>query len=638
MTDTQEAQTLGFKTEVRQLLKLMIHSLYSNKEIFLRELISNASDAADKLRFEALESPNLMADDTELGIRVEIDKEAGTIAVVDNGIGMSRDELVENLGTIARSGTAEFLDRMTGDEKKDATLIGQFGVGFYSAFIVADRVTVETRRAGDEASEGARWTSDGQGEFSIESVERSERGTRIELLLKSDETEFLEPFRVESLIRKYSDHIAFPVSLSSGDAEDEDSEKVVNSATALWTRSRSDVSDDEYREFYKHLSHDFADPLKWSHNRVEGKREYTSLLFLPANPPFDLWNREAPRGLKLYVQRVFIMDDAEQFLPLYLRFVKGVVDSADLPLNVSRELLQQNPELTAIRGALTRRVLDMLSKMATDAPDDYKTFWGGFGNVLKEGIVEDASNREKIAKLLRFASSRETGDDQSVSLDTYLKRSVDGQESIYYLLADNYATAAASPHLERLKDRDIEVLLLTDPIDAWIVDHLTEFDGKALVDVARGDLDLPGSESDEARDVDEEAHKPLLEKIHKALEERVESVWTSQRLVDSPACVVATADDLSPQLRRMLEASGQALPDTRPVLEVNATHPLVERLSSESDEARFDALANVVLDHALLAEGSQLDNPAEYVSRMNNLLLDSVPAATKETSDEPADA
>jgi len=488
VTQTKEAETLGFQTEVRQLLKLMIHSLYSNKEIFLRELISNASDAADKLRFEALAAPDLMGDDTDLGIRVELDKETNTIAVSDNGIGMSRDELVDNLGTIARSGTAEFLGRMTGDEKKDATLIGQFGVGFYSAFIVADHVTVETRRADAGPDDGARWSSDGQGEFTIEPIERSERGTRVTLHLKKAESEFLEPMRIESLIHKYSDHIGFPVTLAAaGDDED----KVVNSATALWTRSWSDISDDEYREFYKHLSHDFADPLRWSHNRVEGKREYTSLLYVPSNPPFDLWNRDAPRGLKLYVERVFIMDDAEQFLPLYLRFVKGVIDSSDLPLNVSRELLQQSQDLTAIRSALTRRVLDMLSKMAADGPDDYRTFWNGFGNVLKEGVVEDHSNRERIAKLLRFASSHESGGEQTVSLTDYVSRAGDGQDAIYYLLAENHATAAASPHLEQLRAREVEVLLLTDPIDAWVVDHLAEFDGKKLVDVARGTCRCP---------------------------------------------------------------------------------------------------------------------------------------------------
>ena len=470
MTSTHDRETLGFQTEVRQLLQLMIHSLYSNKEIFLRELISNASDAADKLRFEAIANPDLLTEDTELRISVEYDADAGLLAVVDNGIGMSRDELVENLGTIARSGTAEFLNQMTGDQQQDARLIGQFGVGFYSAFIVADKVVVESRRAGLAATEGVRWESDGQGEFTVENVELETRGTRVELTLKEGETEFADGIRLENLIHKYSDHIAFPVALAAAEGEDES--KVVNSATALWTRPRGDISDEEYREFYKHLSHDFADPLRWSHNRVEGKREYTSLLYIPAAAPFDLWNREAPRGLKLYVQRVFIMDDAEQFLPLYLRFVKGVVDSSDLPLNVSRELLQQNPELQVIRGALTRRVLDMLAKMAADDGDDYRGFWREFGNVVKEGVVEDPTNKDKIAALLRFATTHSEGDAQDQSLDDYVSRMQGEQDRIYFLLAESPAMAAASPHLEQLRKQGIEVLLLTDRIDPWLVDAL----------------------------------------------------------------------------------------------------------------------------------------------------------------------
>lgn len=619
MTQASGAETHGFQTEVRQLLKLMIHSLYSNKEIFLRELISNASDAADKLRFEALAKPDLLADDPELSISIEIDKEANTISISDNGIGMSRDELIENLGTIAKSGTAEFLGAMTGDEKQDSHLIGQFGVGFYSAFIVADEVTVETRRAGLEASEGVRWVSDGQGEFTIASLQRDERGTTVTLRLKKDESEFTESLRVETLIRKYSDHIGFPVTLK---AQDDDEAKVINSATALWTRSRSDVSDDEYKEFYKHLSHDFADPMCWSHNRVEGKREYTSLLFLPSSPPFDLWNRDAPRGLKLYVQRVFIMDDAEQFLPLYLRFVKGVVDSSDMPLNVSRELLQQSPDLQAMRGALTRRVLDMLKKLASKQAEDYAKFWSGFGPVLKEGIVEDHANKEKLAKLLRFSTTHDASGAQNQSLDDYIARAADKQDKIYYLLGDNYATASASPHLEQFREKKIEVLLLTDQIDPWIVDHLREYDGKDLVDVAREKLSMPDGDGEITQDAINDAHKPLLKKVSKILKDRVEAVNASRRLVDSPACVVAGADELSPQIRRMLEASGQPVPESKPILEINIDHPLVQRLSSESDDTRFGELANIVLDHALLAEGSQLDNPAEYVRRMNQLLLD----------------
>lgn len=616
MSDNRE--TLGFQTEVRQLLQLMIHSLYSNKEIFLRELISNASDAADKLRFEALGNPELLRDDTDLAIRIEIDKKQHTLSVIDNGIGMSRQEIIDNLGTIAKSGTAEFLQQMTGDKQHDAHLIGQFGVGFYSSFIVADRVTVDTRRAGADA--GVRWESEAHGEFTIENIERADRGTRVTLHLKKDETEFSELFRIESLIRKYSDHIGFPVSLIQiGD--DDKEPNIVNSATALWTRSRSDVSDDEYKEFYKHLSHDFADPLLWSHNRVEGKRDYISLLYIPGAAPFDLWNREAPRGLKLYVQRVFIMDDAEQFLPLYLRFVKGVVDSSDLPLNISREMLQQNPDLVAMRRALTRRVLDMLKKIASSKKDDYQKFWAEFGQVFKEGLVEDHANKEKLARLLRFATTHNGNDTQDQSLDDYLKRAVDGQDKIYYILAENYATAVASPHLEQLQSRGIEVLLLTDRIDAWVTDGLSEYEGKTLVDVARASLDLPEDSDSKKQDKPKDEHKGLLGKIQSALSERVESVIVSRRLVDSSACVVAGAQDLNPQVRRMLEASGQELPESKPILEMNIEHPLVKRLSSEGDDGRFDALANIVLDHALLAEGSQLANPADYVWRMNKYLL-----------------
>jgi len=611
-------ETLGFQTEVRQLLQLMIHSLYSNKEIFLRELISNASDAADKLRFEALAEPELLGEDTELGIRIEIDRDARTITVADNGIGMSRDELIENLGTIARSGTAEFLGRMTGDEQKDARLIGQFGVGFYSSFIVADNVVVESRRAGLPDGDGVRWESDGDGEFTVETVDLPDRGTRVTLHLKDAETEFAEPARLENLIHKYSDHIAFPVTLAGGEAGD----KVVNAATAMWTRARADISDDEYKEFYKHLSHDFADPLRWSHNRVEGKREYTSLLYIPANAPFDLWNRDTPRGLKLYVQRVFIMDDAEQFLPLYLRFVKGVIDSSDLPLNVSRELLQQHPDLQSIRGALTRRVLDMLTKIVADDHDDYASFWREFGPVIKEGVVEDPGNKDKLAKLLRFATTHGDSAVQEHSLDDYVSRIQEGQDRIYYLLADNHATAAASPHLEQLREKGIEVLLLTDRIDPWLVDGLGEYDGKPLADVGRDGLSLPEGDGAMTQDVANEEHKPLLKKIKHTLKERVEAVNASRRLVESPACVVAGEGDLSPSLKRMLEASGQALPETKPILEVNIEHPLIGRLSDETDEERFSALSHIVLDHALLAEGTQLDNPAAYVSRMNQLLLE----------------
>jgi molecular chaperone HtpG len=621
VTDNNNRETLGFQAEVRQLLQLMINSLYSNKEIFLRELISNASDAADKLRFEALATPALLEDAPELQIEVAFDAGNGTISVTDNGIGMSREELTENLGTIAKSGTAEFLAQMTGDEQKDTKLIGQFGVGFYSSFIVADKVEVATRRAGLEASDGVRWESDGQGEFTIESANVDRRGTTVTLHLKTTESEFAEEVRLEALIRKYSDHIGFPVLLRNpGDADSEP--RIVNSATALWTRSRSDVSEQEYKEFYKHIAHDFVDPLCWSHNRVEGKREYTSLLYIPARAPFDLWNRDAPRGLKMYVQRVFIMDEADQFLPLFLRFVKGIVDSSDLPLNVSRELLQQNPELDAMRGALTRRVLDMLQKMATNKAADYEKFWGEFGQVIKEGVVEDQQNTDKIARLLRFASTHTDSARQDQSLADYVARAAEGQDKIYYILGDNFETVNASPHLEQLREKGLEVLLLYDRIDPWVVDHLPEFEGKSFQDVGRGQLVLPDSDGELSQKAMNDENKPLLKKIRTMLKDRVEAVNISQRLVDSPACVVAGEQDLPPQLRRMLEASGQKLPESKPILEINIEHPLVVRLSAEADDKRFRELSNIVLDHALLAEGAQLANPAEYVRRINQLLLE----------------
>ncbi len=614
-------ETLGFQAEVRQLLHLMIHSLYSNKEIFLRELISNASDANDKLRFLALADPTLLEDDPELRIRIIFDAKNRTISVEDNGIGMLRRELIDNIGTIARSGTAEFLGQMTGDSRKDALLIGQFGVGFYSSFIVADRVAVETRRAGVADNEGVRWESDGKGEYSIEPIMRSDRGTRITLQLKKDEAEFSDSVRLRALIRKYSDHIGFPVTLADAE-KPQDPPQTVNSATALWTRSRPDISDAEYRELYKHLAHDFTDPLTWSHNKVEGKREYTSLLYIPAAAPFDLWNRDAPRGLKLYVQRVFILDQVDQFLPMYLRFVKGVVDSADLPLNVSREMLQQDAGLEGIRTALTRRVIDMLEKLASSDAEGYATFWGAFGQVFKEGLVEDSQDREKLAGLLRFATTRSEGEKQDQSLDDYLSRALEGQDKIYYVLGDSYAKAIASPQLEQLKSRGTEALLLTDRIDPWIIDHLEEFRGKKLQDVGRGQLELPEGDVVVADTMLDDKARPLLKKIRKMLKDRVDTVNVSRRLVDSAACVVAGDQDLAPRLRRMLEASGQKVPQTKPILEINMRHPLVARLSAETDDERFNDLSNIVLDHALLAEGAALENPAAYVKRMNKLLLD----------------
>jgi len=620
VTETTSRETLGFQTEVRQLLQLMIHSLYSNKEIFLRELISNASDAADKLRFEAIATPDLLEDAPELEIHITLDATAGTVTVSDNGIGMSRDELIENLGTIARSGTADFLQQMTGDERKDARLIGQFGVGFYSAFIVAKEVEVISRKAGLGAADAVRWQSDGQGEFTIDATEKAARGTDVILHLKDDEKEFLDAFRLESLIRKYSDHIAFPVHLD--DKGNDDGPHSVNSATALWRRPRTEVEDEEYREFYKSLAHDFTDPLAWSHNRVEGKREYTSLLYIPASAPFDFWNREAPKGLKLYVQRVFIMDDAEQFLPLYLRFVKGVIDSADLPLNVSRELLQRNPETDAIRGALVRRVLDMLNRMAGNDPDDYATFWAEFGQALKEGVIEDKQNSDKIKKLLRFASTTSDNAAQNQSLDDYAGRMAEGQDKIYYILGESWETAKSSPHLEQLREKGIEVLLLSDRIDPWLVDHLAEYDGMSFADVSRGQLPLPEGDGEITQEAINEEHKGLLKKIKRSLGGRVEAVNVSQRLVDSPACVVTAEQDLTPQLRRMLEASGQTLPEAKPILEVNVDHPLLVRVAAETGDEQFEELTKIVLDHALLAEGAQLDNPADYVRRVNQLILD----------------
>jgi molecular chaperone HtpG len=614
-------ETLGFQAEVRQLLHLMIHSLYSNKEIFLRELISNASDANDKLRFAALAAPELLAEDPELKIHITFDPKQHTISISDNGIGMSRNELIDNIGTIARSGTAEFLEQMTGDKRKDAQLIGQFGVGFYSAFIVADRVIVESRRAGMAENDGMRWESDGMGEYTVEPVARRERGTRVTLHLKKAEAEFSDAFRLRTLIQKYSDHIGFPVLLGNAEKPDDEPE-TVNKATALWTRPRTVISDDEYREFYKYLSHDFADPLTWSHNRVEGKREYTSLLYVPSVAPFDLWNREAPRGLKLYVQRVFIMDQAEYFLPLYLRFVKGVMDCSDLPLNVSRELLQQDQRIEAIRSALTRRVLDMLEKMASSNAESYAKFWAAFGQVLKEGLVEDTQNKDRLSRLLRFATTHLQADSQDQSLQDYVSRAPAAQDRIYYILGESFAKASASPQLEQLKTSGIEVLLLTDRIDPWVVDHIGEFEGKRLHDVSRGQLDLPDGEGEITHTALDDEYKPLLKKLRKTLKDRVDTVNVSRRLVDSPACVVAAAEDLAPQLRRMLEASGQKIPEAKPLLEINTRHPLVQRLSAESDEQRFVDLSYIILDHALLAEGTALENPAAYVKRMNKLLLD----------------
>jgi len=630
MSKTAQKETLGFQTEVKQLLHLMIHSLYSNKEIFLRELISNASDAADKMRFAALADSKLYEGDGELAIHLSFDADANTLTISDNGIGMNREDVIEHLGTIAKSGTAEFLQNLTGDQQKDSQLIGQFGVGFYSSFIVAKEVEVLTRKAGASASEGVAWRSAGEGEFTIEQVELPQRGTTIVLHLKDDEKEFADAFRLRSLVRKYSDHISIPVimekqTFGEEEAPAEPEDETVNAATALWTKSRSEVKDEEYQEFYKHISHDFQDAMNWTHNKVEGKLEYTSLLYVPSKAPFDMWQRDANRGLKLYVQRVFIMDEAEQFLPMYLRFIKGVVDSNDLSLNVSREILQKDPVIDSMRAALTKRVLDMLDKMAKKDAEKYAQFWQEFGQVLKEGPAEDMANKEKIAKLLRFASSHDDKADQTHSLSDYVARMQEGQEKVYYVVADNHNTAKNSPHLEIFRKKGIEVLLLSDRVDEWLMSHMMEFDGKALQDVAKGSLDLGDieDEADKASQAEqEEQFKDLVDRVQELLAEQIDSVRITQRLTDSPACLVVAEHEMGAQMRRIMEAAGQAIPDTKPTLELNPTHPLVSKLDQESDEERFADLTKVIFDQSLLAEGGQLVDPAAYVSRLNKLLLE----------------
>ncbi|MGH8169206.1 MAG: molecular chaperone HtpG [Steroidobacteraceae bacterium] len=619
-----DRQTHGFQAEVRELLKLMIHSLYSHREIFLRELISNASDASDRLRFAAIGEPGLLASDPELEIRVDADQAAGTVSITDNGIGMTREEAVSNLGTIARSGTAEFFRGLSGDQQKDSQLIGQFGVGFYSAFIVADRVEVLSRKAGLPEESGVRWESGADGEFAVETVARPQRGTTVKLYLKQDAKEFADPFRLRALIRRYSDHIAFPVRMrKEGEASLE--YEAVNQAKALWTRPRSEITDDEYRQFYQHLAHDFTDPLAWSHNRVEGKREYTSLLYVPGRAPFDLWQRDAAHGLKLYVRRVFIMDDAEQFLPLYLRFVKGVVDSSDLPLNVSRELLQQEPEVEAIRGSLTKRVLDLLAKLAKDEPEKYAAFWKEFGAVLKEGVAQDASNRPALLQLLRFASTHESGNEPTVSLAQYAERMKPGQDKIYYIIAESVAAARASPYIERLTQRGLEVLLLSERIDEWVMGQMDAFEGKHFKDAARGDLELGTLESEverKRRDEELKESKGLLKRVKDAIGDRVLEVRVSDRLADSPACLVLGEHEIGAGMRRILAAAGQKAPESKPVLELNVGHPLVKHLDGLADTERFKELSLLLYEQAELAEGGQLGNPAEFVQRLNRLLVE----------------
>ncbi|MGO3027470.1 molecular chaperone HtpG [Pseudomonas helleri] len=631
MSVETQKETLGFQTEVKQLLHLMIHSLYSNKEIFLRELISNASDAVDKLRFEALSKPELLEGGDELKIRVSFDKDAKTVTLEDNGIGMNRDDVIAHLGTIAKSGTADFMKNLSGDQKKDSNLIGQFGVGFYSAFIVADKVDVYSRRAGTPASEGVHWSSKGEGEFEVENVEKASRGTKIVLHLKSGDEEFADGWRLRNIIKKYSDHIALPIELPKEQAAAEGEEaqalewETVNRASALWTRPRTEVKDEEYQEFYKHIAHDYENPLAWSHNKVEGKLEYSSLLYVPARAPFDLYQREALKGLKLYVQRVFVMDQAESFLPLYLRFIKGVVDSNDLSLNVSREILQKDPIIDSMKSALTKRVLDMLEKLAKNEPEKYQGFWKNFGQVIKEGPAEDFANKEKIAGLLRFASTHGDDGEQTVSLAEYLARAKEGQDKIYYLTGETYAQVKNSPHLEVFRKKGIEVLLLTDRIDEWLMSYLTEFDGKSFVDVARGDLDLGNLDSEEDKKAAEEVAKAkegLVERIKTALGESVSEVRVSHRLTDSPAILAIGEQDLGLQMRQILEASGQKVPDSKPIFEFNPGHPLIEKLDAEQSEERFDDLSHILFDQAALAAGDSLKDPAAYVRRLNKLLVE----------------
>jgi len=626
MSATKE--TLGFQAEVKQLLQLMIHSLYSNKDIFLRELISNASDAADKLRFEGLSDSALYENDPDLKIRIAFDREARTLTISDNGIGMSRQEVIEHIGTIAKSGTREFFSQLSGDQKKDAALIGQFGVGFYSAFIVADRVTLTTRRAGLTSEHGVRWESEGAGDYTLETVDKPGRGTEIVLHLRENEDEFLSDYKIKSVIRTYSDHITLPIVMKKTEWKDgvetaTDEDETVNRASALWARARKDVSEEEYQEFYKHVAHDFEPPLAWSHNRVEGKQEYISLLYVPSHAPFDLYDRDRRHGIKLYVRRVFIMDDAEQLMPQYLRFVRGVIDSADLPLNVSREILQSSRDIDAIKSGSVKKVLGLLEDLAENQPEKYVEFWNAFGKVLKEGPGEDYANRERIAALLRFASSHTDSDAQVVSLKDYIGRMREGQTAIYFITADSFAAAKHSPHLEIFRKKGIEVLLLSDRVDEWLMSNLHEFDGKPLKSVAKGGLDLGALEDEAEKTAQKEAEdsmRPLVERIKTTLGERVKDVRVTHRLTDSPACLVTGEGDMSANLERLLKAAGQAAPTLKPTLEINPTHALVTRLNSESDEDRFADWANLLFEQALLAEGGQLDDPASFVRRLNGLL------------------
>lgn len=621
-------ETVGFQAEVKQLLHLMVHSLYSNKEIFLRELISNASDANDKLRFQALGQEDLLEDSPELHISVSVDKGQRLLCVTDNGIGMSRAEITQQLGTIAHSGTTEFLESLSGDQQKDSQLIGQFGVGFYSSFIVAQEVEVVSRKAGLPKSEGVRWTSKGDGEFTVESIVRADRGTSVILKLKADEDEFLDGNRVRNLIREYADHISFPVQMAS-ENDEEGEQQTVNRAKALWTRPRAEIKDDEYVEFYKYISRDLTDPLVWAHNKVEGKREYTSLLYIPAAAPFDLWNREVPRGVKLYIQRVFITDEATQFLPLYLRFVRGIVDSSDLSLNISREMLQQDPNVSAIKTALTKRVLDVLKRLATKEVEKYRSFWEQFGLVLKEGLAEDFNNREKIAGLLRFNTTMSEGVIQDRSLENYISDSGE-KDIIYYICADSASSIRANPHLEIFDDKGVEVLLLSDRIDEWVMQHLPEYKGKSFRDIARGDLDLIGKADAETKTQTSKEQKHFLKRVKRVLRDKVDEVRISYRLKESAACLVLGDQDLGYQMQKLLKATGSEAPESVPSLELNPSHPLVQRLEGEINEEKFDSLAVLLLEEAIIAEGRQLDEPAAFVKRLNQLLINSGDADTQD--------
>ena len=635
MAETVQQETHGFQTEVKQLLQLMIHSLYSNKEIFLRELVSNAADAADKLRFKGLSNDSLFEGDADLHVKLSVNKDAGTLTISDNGIGMSKEEAIANLGTIAKSGTADFFSKLSGDQTKDSQLIGQFGVGFYSAFIVADKVVVKSRAAGTDKSEGVRWESAGEGEFSVATIDKEGRGTEITLHLREDEKEFLDDWKVRSIITKYSDHISIPVQMYKEEvpeSEGPDGEKVpaqpgqwesINKATALWTREKSDISDDEYNEFYKHVSHDFADPLTWSHNRVEGKTEYTSLLYIPSKAPFDMWNRDQTHGLKLYVQRVFIMDDAEQFMPNYLRFVKGLLDSNDLPLNVSREILQDNKITQAIRQGCTKRVLQMLEKMAKKDADKYQAFWAEFGNVLKEGPAEDFANKEKVAGLMRFSSTADESGAQSVSLEDYVGRMKEGQDKIYFVTADSYQAAKTSPHLEIFRKKGIEVLLMGERIDEWLMSHLTEFNEKQFQSIARADLDLSDLDDEEAKKAKEDAEKEvegLLERVKTALGDKVEEVKFTHRLTDSPACIVADENGMTTQMAKLMASAGQPVPDPKYHFELNPEHHLVKLMSDVQDEEQFKQWSAVLFDQAALSEQGSLKDPSTFVQNLNGLL------------------